>query len=273
MAMRAELEDLEAVLNHRFHDRTLLLRALTHRSHFYESTLNDKETAGHNERLEFLGDAVLGLIISEALIELFPAYAEGHLSKLKAHLVSAVNLHQVAQQIRLGDYLLLGRGEEMSGGRDKRALLANAMEALLAAVYLDGGLGPARAFVRRWLLIGLEAAGDGKLLPIRDYKGALQELAQELHLPSPRYVTLSEHGPEHSKSFVIEVRIGRDLVSRAEGASKKSAGQKAAETLFQRILQDGAAAAAKGSAEESGAAQDVSAVADAVIQAPPVAPD
>src|SRR5215469_14044061 len=143
--MPAELEKLESELGHTFRDRELLERALTHKSRVYEKMPG--QSASDNEQLEFLGDAILGFVVSECLVRRYPSYPEGRLSKLKAHLVSAARLHEVAQELSLGDYLLLGRGEEMSGGREKKALLSDAVEALIAALYLDAGLETAREFI------------------------------------------------------------------------------------------------------------------------------
>src|SRR6202011_4720609 len=138
-------------------------------------------------------------------------------SKVKAQLVSASHLHAVASRLRLGDYLLLGRGEEMSGGREKKALLANAVEALIAALYLDGGMDPARRFIVQHVIGEAEPSDESAL--DTDYKSALQELSQSMKLPQPRYAIVEERGPEHAKTFLVEVRVGRDWVSRAEGLS------------------------------------------------------
>lgn len=231
-AVELEPQALEAALGYRFASRDLLARALTHRSSIHEKGPG-AEGPSDNEQLEFLGDSILGFVVSDALLEAHPAFPEGRLSKLKAHLVSASHLHEVAVRLRLGDYLLLGRGEEMSGGREKKALLANAVEALIAALYLDGGMEPARRFVLHHI-IGEEAPGAGEALAA-DYKSALQELAQSLRLPQPRYAIVEERGPEHAKTFLVEVSVGREWVSRAEGMSKKSAGQKAAQQILQRL--------------------------------------
>src|ERR1700737_745087 len=145
----AGLEVLEEILDHHFENRELLERALTHKSRVYEK---NAEAPSDNEQLEFLGDAILGFLVSEALVARHPNYPEGRLSKMKAHLVSASHLHQVAARFRLGHHLFLGRGEEMSGGREKKALLANALEALIAGLYLDGGIEPARHFVVRHII-------------------------------------------------------------------------------------------------------------------------
>ena len=243
-----EPEGLEAALSHRFSNRELMIRALTHRSSVFERTpiaasdgvvsITGSDAGSDNERLEFLGDAILGFVVSDALVSAHPDFPEGKLSKLKAHLVSAAHLHEVAARLKLGDYLLLGRGEEMSGGREKKALLANALEALIAALYLDGGMEPARHFILQHVVAGDEAFTEST--PATDYKSALQELAQSLKLPQPHYSIVEERGPEHAKTFLVEVRVGRAWVSRAEGLSKKSAGQKAAQEILRKLADSNA---------------------------------
>ena len=230
------MEALEAALGHSFRNRELLQRALTHRSSAYEKS-SSRAVATDNEQLEFLGDAILGFIVSDTLVSRHPAYPEGRLSKLKAHLVSSSHLHEVAMQLKLGDYLFLGRGEELSGGREKKALLSNAVEALIAAVYLDGGFESASQFVIQHILGAEPPSEEG--VHITDYKGALQEMAQALKLPQPRYSIIEERGPEHSKTFLVEVRVGRDWVSSGEGLSKKSAGQRAAQKILQQLTEWG----------------------------------
>jgi ribonuclease III len=233
--MGADLELLEAAIGHTFRARDLLRRALTHKSLVFEQAAGVIHVHSDNEQLEFLGDAVLGFLVSEALVARYPDLPEGRLSKIKAHLVSATHLHQVAQRIRLGDYLYLGRGEEMSGGRGKRALLANAVEAIIAALYLDGGAETARRFVDLSVLAGLDAADYEACDTIADFKSALQEAAQARKLPQPRYAIVKERGPEHSKTFTVEVRVGREYAAQAEGDSKKSAGQNAAKLALDQM--------------------------------------
>ncbi|HXM43605.1 MAG TPA: ribonuclease III [Bryobacteraceae bacterium] len=235
--MRADLDSLEVAAGHRFADREILRRALTHSSHVHEQALAGGDAAARdNEQLEFLGDSVLGFLISEDLVQRHPEAAEGRLSKLKAHLVSAAWLHEAAQQLRLGEYLELGRGEEMSGGRAKKTLLVDALEALIAAIYLDGGMQPAREFIKRFV-VASEAGLEGEQSPrnLTDYKSALQEFAQARRLPPPRYVIVRERGPEHSKTFTVEARVGREWVGQAEGNTKKSAAQKAARDVYERL--------------------------------------
>jgi ribonuclease-3 len=229
--MSADLGVLEGVLGHSFANRELLERALTHKS--CGSERSPEEPGTDNEQLEFLGDSILGFVVSQTLVARHPTYPEGRLSKLKAHLVSASHLHEVALLANLGDYLILGRGEEMSGGRKKKALLANAAEAVIAALYLDGGLEPAADFIVKYV-IGETLAPD-EASQVTDYKSALQEMAQTLKLPQPRYSTVDERGPEHAKTFLVEVRLGHEWVSQAEGLSKKSAGQRAAQLVLQKL--------------------------------------
>ncbi len=234
--MRADLETLEEVLGYAFKDQKLLERALTHKSRVYEKNL--QSVFDDNEQLEFLGDAILGFIVSELLVSRHADYPEGRLSKLKAHLVSASHLYEVAQSLSLGDHLLLGRGEELSGGRLKPALLANAMEAIIAAIYLDGGVDAARDLITRHIAAESEPR-DQNSERVLDYKSALQEMTQALKLPQPRYAIVEERGPEHAKTFVVEVRVGREWMSQAEGLSKKSAGQKAAQQVLEKLMEAG----------------------------------
>lgn len=241
--MSADLAVLEARLGHVFRDRELLGRALTHRSKAYEAFPPaggppSRETAD-NERLEFLGDSILGFLVSESLLSRHPSFPEGRLSKTKAHLVSATHLFQVAQDLGLGEFLFLGRGEEMSGGREKRALLADGLEALMAALYLDGGLEVVRSFVEARVIGGFDPEMAGAEAASTDFKSALQELAQAMKFPQPRYLIIAEEGPEHSKTFTVEVRLGKDWSAAARGLSKKSAGQQAAQLLLEQMERAG----------------------------------
>jgi len=239
--MLAPVEELEARIGYSFADRSLLLRALTHKSLLAETSEPDPRD---NEQLEFLGDSILGFLASEFVLALSPASAEGDLSRLKAHLVSAARLHEAAVALDLGGHLRLGKGEELSGGRNKKALLANAVEALIAAIYLDAGpalgIDACRAFLTRYLWHFLTHS----CIPV-DPKNALQELAQARKLPIPRYSIVLESGPEHAKRFTVEARIGKHFSAQAEGSSKKAASQKAAELLlnFLREAEESQAAA------------------------------
>ena len=232
--MDTNLGVLEQRLGHAFRDRGLLERALTHKSHVYERTVNGRP-ADDNEQLEFLGDAILGFVVSECLVRSHPSFPEGRLSKLKAHLVSAARLYEVAQAIGLGEFLFLGRGEEMSGGRAKRALLSDAVEALIAALHLDGGLEAARQFIEARVIDPFLTAEEITEGNVADFKSALQETAQTQNLPPPRYSVVEEDGPQHAKTFTVEVRLGKEWVSQARGSSKKSAGQKAAQQVLRQL--------------------------------------
>ena len=243
--MRADPASLEVKLNHHFSDPEVLRRALIHSSHAHEARTEPGVLAGDNEQLEFLGDSILGFLVAEALVKRFPEYQEGELSKLKSHLVSAAHLHGVARRLELGLYLELGRSEEMSGGRAKKTLLVDALEAVIAAIYLDGGVEPVRCFVVTHILdapfTGDEAEGTDVQPGITNFKSALQELAQSRKLPQPRYTTVSERGPEHAKTFTVEVRVGKDWNGQAEGRTKKIAAQRAARGVYERMLAERAA--------------------------------
>jgi ribonuclease-3 len=239
---------VEERLGYVFRDRALLERALTHKSHVHErphervfhsdeqaASVNGAHAGRDNEQFEFLGDAILGFVVSDCLVRRFPDFPEGRLSKLKAYLVSAARLYEVAQELGLGDFLFLGRGEELSGGRAKRALLSDAVEALIAALYLDGGMEVVRGFIETRVVGASLTGGPGQESAVTDFKSALQEAAQAMKLPAPRYSVIAEAGPEHSKIFTVEVRLGKDWVSQASGYSKKSAGQKAAQHVLQQL--------------------------------------
>lgn len=236
--MGAESENLETVLGHQFQNSELLARALTHKSLAFETAGEGLEPCD-NEQLEFLGDSVLGFLVSDALVSCFGAFPEGRLSKLKAQLVSAAHLYHVALELQLGKHLRLGRSEQMSGGREKKALLADALEAIIAALYLDGGMEAARRFVERRIIGDISAELETSDPAARDYKSVLQEMAQARKLPPPRYTTVREHGPEHAKVFTVEVRLGHQYSGQAEGLSKKTAGQKAAEAVIHQLLASG----------------------------------
>ena len=227
--------------DYKFKDAGLLTLALTHSSLAYERNPEGAPDPGSdNERLEFIGDAVLGLLVAEALYRRFPASREGELTRLRASLVNSRNLAQVAQRIELGPMLRMGRGEQHSGGQKKPALLANGLEAVIAAMYLDGGLAPARDFVLRHIVEPAEAELAGALDSkepfsgaVGDYKSALQERLQANGAGQPKYVLTDQTGPDHKKHFRIEVRIadgegGTRTLAEAEGTTKKLAQQEAA---------------------------------------------
>jgi ribonuclease III len=241
-----------------FKDATLLALALTHSSLAYESNPDGAHDPGaDNEQLEFIGDAVLGLVVAEALYRRFPASREGELTRMRASLVSSRNLAQVAQRMDIGPMLRLGRGEENSGGQRKPALLANALEAAIAAIYLDGGLAPASDFVHRYIIAPAEAALFNVLRSpepfsgaIGDYKSALQERLQATGAGQPLYILTDQSGPDHQKRFRIEVRItdptgGFLTLASAEGTTKKQAQQEAARLAFASLLAAPALASSK----------------------------
>jgi ribonuclease III len=236
----AELEVLQTALGHRFSRPEFLQRALTHSSHANEAASGAED----NEQLEFLGDAVLGFVASRAIFERYPHFSEGHLSKLRAHLVSARHLLRVASKLGLGEHLRLGRGEERTGGREKSALLVDALEAVIASIYLDGGLETAERFVRAVIVDPELAVIDHdplKAIEVSDQKSALQEWLTATGLPPATYHVVQEEGPDHRKLFTVELRVplgpsGSDMhVSRAQGPTKKKAEQLAAEEALHAL--------------------------------------
>lgn len=258
--MEAALSELEASLGHAFASPELLLRALTHRSLANEQALEgskDDKESGDNERLEFLGDAVLGLVVGEALFVAHPEWQEGELTRVRAQLVSRQHMAEVANAVDLGGYLRLSRGEDRSGLRHKSTVLSNTMEAVLGALFLDGGLEPVRAFARRWVMgeAAEQLARDLRSgAALGNYKSALQEHLQAVRAGTPVYRVKSESGPDHRKRFLVEVRLitgptepGTPL-ARGIGTTKKHAEQDAARRALDRL----AAAAAKGIPIESG---------------------
>jgi ribonuclease-3 len=232
VSIRQEFVPLERRVRYQFRDRGLLEHALTHRSRAHEDV-----TGGvvDNESLEFLGDAVLGLVIADVLYREYPALDEGEKSKLKASLVSTLTLAKIAISLDLGGYLILGRGEEKTGGRHKQALLADGCEALIAALYLDGGLEAARAFILQEFRPYLDEASAGDRAS-GDYKSALQERLQSVGRPVPEYRTVSEVGPDHDKIFEIEVVVSGQSVATAAGRSKKEAEQAAAQLALVQLF-------------------------------------
>src|ERR1035437_10392472 len=237
---------------YRFKDPKLLTLALTHSSLAYESNPErTPEPGSDNKQLEFIGDAVLGLVVAEALYRRFPASREGDLTRLRASLVSSRNLAQVAQRIQLGPMLRLGRGEEHSGGHKKPALLANALEAVIAAMYLDGGLAPARDFIQRHIvepadeeLVNVLHSSETFSGAVGDYKSALQERLQAEGAGQPKYVLTDQSGPDHRKRFSIEVRVtdgsgGFLTLAEAEDTTKKLAQQEAARRALASLLLSG----------------------------------
>ena len=220
--------ELQQQIAYAFRDHRLLERALTHRSY-----ANENRSAEHNERMEFLGDSVLNLVVSEMLMNALPAASEGELSRIRAAVVSESPIAAVARDIRLGEFLLIGRGEELSGGRDKGSLLADSLEALVAALYLDGGIGPASAFITRFFsdTIGRVRTPGGAV----DSKTELQELCQERQKTLPEYRVVSESGPDHRKEYTVELLIQGASYGRGTGRSKKEAEQQAAKEALEKL--------------------------------------
>jgi len=240
-----DIRALEQSLEYTFQRQDLIEQALTHSSQAREmealGATHPSARRGDNEQLEFLGDAVLGLVTSEALFHRFPEFQEGHLSKLRAHLVGQRHLLRAAEQLQIGHYLRLGRGEEKSGGRNKATLVVDALEAIVAALYLDGGWTVARDFILRTIVepelahMNLESTA----IPVMDFKSALQEKLQAGGRKQPVYALVKEEGPEHKKTFTVEVRLPEpevaDFVARAQGPTKKRAEQEAAKQVLERL--------------------------------------
>ena len=224
-----EYEALEARLDYRFRDRGLLEHALTHRSHAHEDASGG---VADNESLEFLGDAVLGFVVADLLFRDFPQHREGDKSKIKSALVSTTALATAAERLDLGAHLLLGRGEDKSGGRQKQALLADAWEAVMAAIYLDGGLEEARRVILQELAPDIARIRSPQFL--RDYKSVLQETVQAAGRPRPEYSVVETTGPEHDKIFRVDVRVGEEMLGTGRGRSKKDAEQEAARSALDR---------------------------------------
>lgn len=234
----SELRRLEKRLGYRFRDRSLLERALTHRSYLHDAGRNRQGRPQMDyEALEFFGDAVLGLVISEALFRSCPRLREGDLSKLKAHLVSTRQLCRLSREIDAGLFLRLSHGEEKTGGRNKRAIMADIFESLTAAIYLDGGLEAARTFVLSRFRPWLDKVA-GRRLELRDFKSALQEELHSIGLSEPSYRVVEETGPDHRKRFVVEVLSKGRPLAQGSGLSKKEAEQQAAQAALQGLQGD-----------------------------------
>lgn len=209
-----------------FKNKDLMDQALTHRSWVNEH----KGVRTSNERLEFLGDAILEYIVSKELYSEFPDKEEGYLTALRANIVNTVSLSEVAKTLQLGDHLFLSKGEEESGGRTNTSLLADTVEAIIGAIYIDRGVDSAEEFVRANLLVDVQKRASS---PLKDFKSRLQELVQSQSLPAPKYQVVTETGPDHSKTFVLDVMVGGKPWGRGEGKSKATAEQEAAKAAFE----------------------------------------
>jgi ribonuclease III len=227
---REDLGELEKRLSYGFRSITLLETALTHRSYVNE---NQQLAIADNERYEFLGDAVLGLCVSDLLVKTYSDFDEGTLSKIRAALVNEKPLALLAHKLDIGSFLLLGKGEESSGGRTKDSLLANALEAVIAAIYLDSGFAKARSIIKK--LIGPMLRNDNLRSQYFDYKTALQELCQKKYKCAPVYKLIDSSGPDHAKTFAVEVNIADEIVRIGSGKSKKEAEKQAAQKVWEEL--------------------------------------
>jgi ribonuclease III len=235
MLSSTSMHELEILMGYSFRNQDLLLHALTHRSFVNE---HEAEKLGNNESLEFLGDSVLGFLISSRIFQNYPELTEGELSKMKAYLVSAANLVKLAESIRLGEFVRLSRGEEKTGGRSKRAIVVDAYEAIIGAIYLDGGVEAASDFVNRRIEAFLEGQ-DLKQLTYGDFKSALQEHLHNLGRPEPVYRVVDEIGPDHKKTFVVQVMIRDEVIAESSGRTKKEAQQSAARLALESLKNSG----------------------------------
>lgn len=235
-SLEANLQSLEELLGYTFSDRGVLLQSLTHTSFGHEQLQSRPFALRDNERLEFLGDAVLDVIISDILLEAFPASHEGQLSKMRAAVVNEKTLAQIAASIKVMDCVRLGRGEMHTGGATKPSILSSAFEALIAAIYLDGGFNAVYPVVRH--LFAPFFTQDREFTDSYDHKSQLQEIAQARWKVTPSYQLVGATGPDHAKIFEVEVRLRERLVSQATGASKKEAEQNAAQSALNLIMND-----------------------------------
>lgn len=224
------MDSLEKKLGHSFRDRALLMTALTHSSYANENKGRGGES---NERLEFLGDSVLGMVVADALYSRFPELPEGRMTRLRAQLVCEESLHRVAAELGLGDHVRLGRGEEHTGGRRRTSILADAVEAVIAAMYLDGGMDTARGFIERQILSALDGAGP--VMRVEDFKTELQELVQRKSGQILSYELLGESGPDHDKTFTSQVSLNGRAIGSGSGRTKKEAEQAAARAALEEL--------------------------------------
>jgi len=226
------LQQLQKRIDYSFHDRTLLQAALTHKS-YLRRRYNDHHTPSPFERMEFLGDSILGFIISKELFARHPDEQEGILSKLKSKIVSETYLTLRANSLDLGKYVLLSPEEQQAGGNKKPSILSDTVEALICAIYLDSGIASATRFIRNHILEDYETTVTRNELV--NYKSILQERLQSKNQAPPHYVTVAEEGPEHNKTFVVEVRMGGKLLGTGKGTTKKNAHQEAARDACQKL--------------------------------------
>lgn len=226
------VSDLVPVLGYAFGNLTLLEVACTHKSYGNENRPNEPIAIRNNERFEFLGDAILDLVVSLVLLEQYPKSPEGELSKLRASLVNEKSLSKIARNLKLGEFILLGRGEDLTGGREKESILASTLEAIIAAVFTDGGFAAADAWVRGLFAGNLKVFGASE--DVQDYKTRLQEIVQARYRVAPRYEVVESTGPDHDKTFRVELMVNGKVIAAAAGKSKKEAEQAAAKAAFEQ---------------------------------------
>ena len=224
MKLHKRIKHIEEIVGHHFADENLVISAITH-----PSAAEGKAVTACYERLEFLGDSVLGVTVADHLYRQYGQLPEGGMTRLRAELVCEQSLHAVALDLKLGDYLRLGRGEEHSGGRERPSILADAVEAVIAAMYLDGGLEPARTFILGHILVGVE---EGEIHHVKDYKTELQEVVQRRADQHLRYELVDSSGPDHMKRFTMAVFLNDAEIGRGDGHSKKEAEQEAAKAAL-----------------------------------------
>ena len=224
------IKDLEAAIGYKFQNITLLQNALAHSSYANERWHDSLKS---NERLEFLGDSVLGMVVAEHLYRNFPDRPEGELTRMRADMVCETSLAAIAEQIGLGQHLLLGHGEETGGGRNRASILADAVESVIAASFLDGGMAAARSFIERFVLNHVPV----RQLTNKDYKTALQELVQQKKNQTITYRLAGESGPDHDKTFLVEVSLNGTVIGEGTGTSKKRAEQDAARAALEQLSQ------------------------------------
>ena len=222
------MKDLEAAIGYQFQDITLLQNALTHSSYANERWHDSLKS---NERLEFLGDSILGMVVADYLYSHFPNRPEGELTRMRADMVCETSLAAVADKVELGKHLLLGHGEERFGGRTRASILADAVESVIAACYLDGGLDAAKSLIARFILTNVPV----KKLQNADYKTSLQELVQQKKNQTLCYMLAGESGPDHDKTFRVELRLNGEVIGTGTGSSKKRAEQDAARIAMERL--------------------------------------
>ena len=232
-----QIAELQKKINYRFQDKELLVASLTHDSYTYEGYQNKNENTIENnllyERMEFLGDAVLGLVVAEFLFSLYPSEDEGFLSKLKSNIVSEKYLAVKGSKFQLGDHIIMSYKEAKNGGRERKSIIADTMEALICAIYLDSGISKAREFITTYIIDDFEK--QVQMSELINYKSILQEYCQALHQTTPEYKHIGDKGPDHQKIFIMEVYINGELQGKGEGVTKKDAHQAAAKNACHKL--------------------------------------